>query len=188
MRYSLSSLVVLCVAISFCVVRVEAQECDVAQLVIDNPGSYTGWMLGHAEKPDASSSATIVGRVAEGETILITAAIEAVGDMFFAATANCQIPELSNLGIFDLQATSDYGDDRSLMEIELGPLTEEMFGYYMMGSVEGAVVEEKFIVAVIPDNTLGGLAKMQNADGRAIRPSAFLFKWLNLRCPSDDVG
>ena len=128
MRYVFSCVMILTATGVLPAVAAEARECDVIQLVVDHPDRYEDWMVRHAEKPAASTGVTIKGRVAEGETILITTLLPAVGDVFFAATADCQIPVVPDLEMFDIEADADFGNDPGRLQIELGPLTPEMFG------------------------------------------------------------
>ena len=51
------------VAIVFCAISVGAQECDVVQLVLENPNSYTKWMMGHIQKPDCNTMRYADGHV-----------------------------------------------------------------------------------------------------------------------------
>ena len=82
MRYVFSCVVIVTATGILPAVAAEAWECDVIRLLVDHPDRCEDWMVGHAEKAAAATGVTIKGRVAEGETILITTLLPAVGDVF----------------------------------------------------------------------------------------------------------
>ena len=117
MRYAAFCLLILIITVVFSAGTAVAQKCDVSRLMIENPNGYEDWMIEHVRKPDAATAGKVIGAVAAGETIVITAPLSAVGDVIFAATADCQVPDEPNLQIFDIRADSDEGDDNNLRGI-----------------------------------------------------------------------
>ena len=82
MRYVFSCVVIVTATGILHAVAAEATECDVIRPLVDHSDRCGAGSGGHGRREAAATGVTIKGRVAEGETILITTLLPAVGDVF----------------------------------------------------------------------------------------------------------